>query len=737
MHAPPYGPSTRQINTQIVLTLTTIAFLLRLFRLSNPSQVVFDEVHFGGFSTKYINGSFFMDVHPPLGKLMFAATGLMSGSYNASFSFAKIGNDYLESHVPYITMRLLPSSMGALLVPISYVTCRNLGLSNVAGVLVAGMLLLENGLLTQSRLILLDSGLLFFTGLTVMFWSRFLAVQDDFFSLDWWGSLFLAGVSLGLTCSVKWVGLFLIANHTKRVPSLQKFWTHFIARALCLIFVHFWALPNKGGGSGFMSPEFQMTLKGNGIKDTYVDVGYGSVITMRHHATSGGYLHSHAFAYPGGSKQQQVTCYPFNDKNSEFLIEKPNSQAHDLKAFEPIKDGDIIRLKHVPTNRRLHSHDVRAPVTDNKYHNEVSAYGTNNTTDVNDHWRVQIVGAKKNAHVRAIQHQIKLIHVNRKCALFSKKVKLPEWGFGQQEVTCATNGNRPESNWRIETNENRFLPANSKKVNYIKPGFWSKFVELHQKMWQINNGLTKSHPYESRPPDWPFLQRGINFWTIKEKSGVGRQVYLLGNPLIWWTASLSVFTCVVVLVVGMLLVKRNILSFDTDPFFARIWNACQLLTSGWFFHYFPFFLMHRQLFLHHYFPALYFSLLSIGVVFELATCRLSRRWKLLVAGGILGVCFLVFLDFSPLSYGFMMHKHHCERLKWRSDWDWTCVNSPEEEHELLPHPAEKLHHEDDHKLENFVTKFDVVKSLAEAVKAVVAQGSVNGSSQAATVSPKQ
>jgi len=32
---------------------------------------------------------------------------------------------------------------------------------------------------------------------------------------------------------------------------------------------------------------------------------------------------------------------------------------------------------------------------------------------------------------------------------------------------------------------------------------------------------------------------------------------------------------------------------------------------GWAFHYFPFYLMQRQLFLHHYFPALYFAIIAL------------------------------------------------------------------------------------------------------------------------------
>ena len=63
-----------------------------------------------------------------------------------------------------------------------------------------------------------------------------------------------------------------------------------------------------------MSPEFQSTLKGNEIQDSYSEIAYGSRIIFRHEATSGGDLHSHPHMYPAGSRQQQITCYPFRGK---------------------------------------------------------------------------------------------------------------------------------------------------------------------------------------------------------------------------------------------------------------------------------------------------------------------------------------------------------------------------------------------------------------------------------------
>ena len=78
--------------------------------------------------------------------------------------------------------------------------------------------------------------------------------------------------------------------------------------------------------------------------------------------------------------------------------------------------------------------------------------------DVNDVFRVEIIphlseGLIAKERVRTIQTKFKLVHTQTGCALFSHKVKLPEWGFEQQEVTCARSGTLPNSVWYIESNE--------------------------------------------------------------------------------------------------------------------------------------------------------------------------------------------------------------------------------------------------------------------------------------------
>lgn len=170
----------------------------------------FDEVHFGGFAAKYLRGEYFLDVHPPLARLLVTLSAWLGG-FRGEFNFYDIGADYLKNKVPYVTMRSFTATLGALVVPVAFISLRCIGVSNVVSGAAAAMLLFENALTTQSRLILLDSYLVFFTATTAMFWLLFCQERHAPFKLKWWTWLALCGVSLGLVASCKWVGLFVVA----------------------------------------------------------------------------------------------------------------------------------------------------------------------------------------------------------------------------------------------------------------------------------------------------------------------------------------------------------------------------------------------------------------------------------------------------------------------------------------------------------------------------------------------
>ncbi|KAL0074667.1 hypothetical protein J3Q64DRAFT_1414494 [Phycomyces blakesleeanus] len=94
---------------------------------------------------------------------------------------------------------------------------------------------------------------------------------------------------------------------------------------------------------------------------------------------------------------------------------------------------------------------------------------------------------------------------------------------------------------------------------------------------------------------------------------------------------------------------------------------------GWCFHYFPFFLMGRQLFLHHYMPALYFAILLFGVGFDLLTIRLVNRKRLIAAAAFVMCVIYVYRSFIPITYGEPWTKKDCEKAKWLPTWDFDCI----------------------------------------------------------------
>lgn len=79
--------------------------------------------------------------------------------------------------------------------------------------------------------------------------------------------------------------------------------------------------------------------------------------------------------------EQQITLYPHRDDNNVWRIvnasaaDAPASYPWDDIPFEPVTNGMKIRLEHVTTEKRLHSHDVRPPVSEVDFQNEVSGYG--------------------------------------------------------------------------------------------------------------------------------------------------------------------------------------------------------------------------------------------------------------------------------------------------------------------------------------------------------------------------
>ncbi len=60
----------------------------------------------------------------------------------------------------------------------------------------------------------------------------------------------------------------------------------------------------------------------------------------------------------------QVTCYPVaEDPNNWWLVEDPSNTTLQANQARLLQHGELVRLRHVATNKTLNSHDVAGPVT--------------------------------------------------------------------------------------------------------------------------------------------------------------------------------------------------------------------------------------------------------------------------------------------------------------------------------------------------------------------------------------
>lgn len=459
----------------VFLVVVCLSLATRLYKITEPDHVCWDETHFGKMGSWYINRTFFFDVHPPLGKMLIALAGKLTG-YNGTFPFGKPGDKY-EDH-SYAGMRIFCALLGSMVPPFSFVIVWELSHSLPAAVLASMLVIFDVGLVTLSQYILLDPILMFFIVGAFMSIVVFKAQENRPFSRAWWTWLVISGAFLSCAISVKFVGLFvvlLVGFYTAydlwtQLGDLEKplllVGKHFVSRALCLIvlpiclymlyfYIHLQVLYKSGSGDGFFSSEFQSRLKGNSLYMASMprEVAYGAQITLKNHRTGGAYLHSHWHLYPEGlgARQQQVTTYSHKDDNNNWIIKKYD-QEPDLKnkTVELVRNGDMVRLEHIVTTRNLHSHKEPAPVT--KRHYQVTCYGENGTGDANDVWKIEVVGGSPGEVVHTVTSKLKLIHYLTGCALHSHNKQLPKWGYEQMEVSCNPNLRDKNTLWNVEDN---------------------------------------------------------------------------------------------------------------------------------------------------------------------------------------------------------------------------------------------------------------------------------------------
>lgn len=466
---------------------------------------------------------------------------------------------------------------------------------------------------------------------------------------------------------------------------------------LSLFSLHFSILTKAGTHDALMTSQFQASLEGglgSIIRGQPGVIAHGSQVTLRHTHGKTCWLHSHEHVYPvrysdgrGSSHQQQVSCYTFKDVNNWWIIKRPNRE--DLAVQEPIdriKHGDVIQIVHGLTHRALNSHDVAAPVS--PHSQEVSCYiDYNISMSAQNLWKVDIINRDTAGEVwHTINSQVRLVHVNTTAALKFSGKQYPDWGFVQHEVVTDRNINQADTVWNVE--EHRYTKNDKDKSTIEKEmlthelipekqtvlSFWDKFLELQFKMLITNQENVQNHNFASDPTEWPFLTRGIAYYIAKDSNN---QVHLMGNIIVWYTASTCLFLYTALLVFYLL--RRRRLCFDIDEQeFENYCQAGEVLLVGFLAHYLPYFFYDRTLFLHHYLPAYVFKLMLTGYFMSHVSYLLRKVTSIKVIHLLFSLAMLVwalsvvyvFQRFSVLSYAHQaLSAGDVRDLRWKDTWD--------------------------------------------------------------------
>lgn len=92
---------------------------------------------------------------------------------------------------------------------------------------------------------------------------------------------------------------------------------------------------------------------------------------------------------------------------------------------------------------------------------------------------------------------------------------------------------------------------------------------------------------------------------------------------------------------------------------------------GWFLHYLPFVAMARVTYVHHYYPALYFAILTAGFCMDWATRGLRKQFQWAIFAVLYVTVIALFWLFRAICFGMVGSSSQWKHLKWFSSWRVT------------------------------------------------------------------
>ncbi|PIA17296.1 PMT-domain-containing protein [Coemansia reversa NRRL 1564] len=686
---------THHRSRLLLLLLTFIALYIRIHKIHVDGRVVWDETHFGGFTNNYIAGNFYLDVHPPLGKLLIAFLFRRFG-YTGDFAFVS-GAEY-SSTVPFVSMRRVQAALGALLVPLTFIGCNSLRLPQRAAWMAATFIAFDTALIGISRIIVLDNAFLLVNAAVLCVFAHVNRETEE--QKNSASCLVVLGLLLALTLSIKLTGLITVAfvgintiAHLIRLCGKERtqmltWFVQFAKRAFALglfplviymivFWWHFKFLINYTPQAEHMGSEFNVHLNGSALQIQPEFIHHNSFVTIR--------ANNYPFEYISTLKRLdsltpepsllttrllKVECYFGID-----LLE-----ASDSSGQQAMRNGSLIHL-HVPKSTLYISvlGFQSIGLADTNYKN----YSIADTTWMILHHTSAINESPKANMTRPIATKFRLASIEHKCELAILH-NMRDYTHGlsmddQHSALACIPGRGTVWNFEHQLTVSDNPMAN---ISYsVSRSFLKSFVSYNLLMRELN-GMLLSDPdkyvaVESTAASWPFLTRPMPMVTW---SGDHLKYMLIGNPVLWWGSAI-----VCIFIHPFLTFMASAITHRTGgrvrPY-RPTWSL-RVLWYFWAINYFPFFAISRTTYLHHYLPSLYFAILLLAAYLNeaiaLASVTLAHQSVFKTRYSterciMLGIILSVFIGFwfvYPLAFG---TTNPCDYSRFNIFPDWSFCN---------------------------------------------------------------
>jgi dolichyl-phosphate-mannose--protein O-mannosyl transferase len=239
-HAP--SSISPKVQTWIFLGVVVLLSYLTFFhRYWNPPYVFWDENYHIASAQKYLHGVFFMEQHPPLGKLLIALGEWLLHPNMRTDQF--LGTDYgtqFGDGFSFAGYRFFSALLSWWTAPLLFLIFNRLLKNPLHATLASFLYIFDNALIVHSRGAMLEGPLMFFTALIFVAFFFLLEEHRHRQKLILWSMVFGASFALAMTTKVlSLIYILLTIPIAVRLwPSGKKIMTFAIASILPFIIIY-------------------------------------------------------------------------------------------------------------------------------------------------------------------------------------------------------------------------------------------------------------------------------------------------------------------------------------------------------------------------------------------------------------------------------------------------------------------------------------------------------------------